>query len=269
MSAGEIEIDNSKLEEIMKRELTPEMQREFFEIFKDSQLFMPVTYSDSLFEGIENAKEEDVVEIDDHVGFNINYLTDKDGNNAIPLFTSTEIMEKIGLQSSAMAIFMSDLAGMLLQTDKYSVIAINPFTDFDLNLPVDAFMNLMGKNDSGEKMNIEDIHHDRIRELLKKRGNLSEEELAEFSDELFKSTLITGCVNTDDGTGFALIWDNENVAHMPLFTDIEEFEKIFSEYDEIFPQAYHFTDYLKIAKEDFVINPASESLKLDPEMFRQ
>ena len=178
-------------------------------------------------------------------------------------------MEKIGLQSSAMAIFMSDLAGMLLQTDKYSVIAINPFTDFDLNLPVDAFMNLMGKNDSGEKMNIEDIHHDRIRELLKKRGNLSEEELAEFSDELFKSTLITGCVNTENGTGFALIWDNENVAHMPLFTDIGEFEKIFSSHAEIFPQAYRFSDYLKIAKEDFVINPASESLKLNPEMFRQ
>ena len=269
MSNGESEIDNSKLEEIMKMELTPEMQMKFFEIFKVSQLFMPVTYSDSLFEGIENAKEGEVVEIDDHVGFNINYLTDKGGNNAVPLFTSTEIMEKIGLQSSAMAIFISDLAGMLSQTDKYSVIAINPFTDFDLNLPVSAFMNLMGKNDSGEKMKIEDITHDRLRELLKNRGNLSEDELDEFGDELFKSTLITGCVNDDEGTGFALIWDNENVAHMPLFTDIEEFEKIFSEYDEVFPQAYRFSDYLKIAKEDFVINPASESLKLNPEMFRQ
>ena len=39
----ETAVDNSRLEEIMKQELTIEMQREFFEIFKDSQLFMPVS----------------------------------------------------------------------------------------------------------------------------------------------------------------------------------------------------------------------------------
>ena len=42
-------VDNSELEEIMKREITPESQREFLEILKDSQLFMPVIYSDNYF----------------------------------------------------------------------------------------------------------------------------------------------------------------------------------------------------------------------------
>ena len=135
-------VDNSNLEEIMKKEITPESEREFFEIFKESQLFMPVTYSPNMFEGLENAKPGDVFEPQGQVGFNINYLSDNEGNRAVPLFTSDEAMEKAGLRSSVMAIFMSDLADMLKQTDKYSVIAVNPFTEFDINIPIAAFLNL-------------------------------------------------------------------------------------------------------------------------------
>ena len=58
-------VDNSELEEIMKREITPESQRDFLEILKDSQLFMPVIYSDNIFEGIENAEPGDVLEPQD------------------------------------------------------------------------------------------------------------------------------------------------------------------------------------------------------------
>ena len=72
-------VDNSNLEEIMKKEITPESQREFFEIFKESQLFMPVTYSANMFEGLENAKPGDVFEPQGLVGFNINYLSDNEG----------------------------------------------------------------------------------------------------------------------------------------------------------------------------------------------
>ena len=147
----ETEIDNSALEEIMKREITPESQREFFEIFKDSQLFMPVIYSENLFEGIENAKPGDVIEPSGGVGFDINCLTDSEGNMAVPLFTSSKIMESTGLRSSAIAIFMSDLADMLKQTDKYSVIAVNPFTEFDINMPVDAFLNLFEEPSNDQK----------------------------------------------------------------------------------------------------------------------
>ena len=71
--------DNTRLEELMRQEITPEMQREFFEILKESQLLMPVTFSPNMFEGIENAKEGDVFEPQGQAGFNINYLKDNQG----------------------------------------------------------------------------------------------------------------------------------------------------------------------------------------------
>ena len=46
-------IDNTKLEELMKQDITPEMEREFFETLKESQMFLPVTYSPNMFEGLE------------------------------------------------------------------------------------------------------------------------------------------------------------------------------------------------------------------------
>ncbi len=44
--------DNSRLEELMSRELTAESQNECLELFKEFQLFMPVAYSPNMFEGI-------------------------------------------------------------------------------------------------------------------------------------------------------------------------------------------------------------------------
>ena len=106
-----------------------------------------------------------------------------------------------------------------------------------------------------------------LREFLHEK-ELSQEDLIEFSAKLLKSIMITGCVDADDGTNFVLIWNNENKPHLPLFTDIDEFKKIFDNYKEdVYPQAYKFTDLIKVAKDDFVINPASESLVLNPEMF--
>lgn len=135
-------VDNSKLEELLKKEISPEMQREFLEILKKSRLFMPVTYSQNMFENIENMKPGDTFEIKGPSGFDINYLTDKNGNKAIPLFTSDEAMEKAGVRSSIYALYMSDLADMLKQTDRYSIIAINPFCEYDINMPVQAFLSL-------------------------------------------------------------------------------------------------------------------------------
>lgn len=142
-------VDNSKLEEIMKKEITPESQREFLEIFKDSQLFMPVAFSGNIFEGLEDAKPGDVIEPQGQMGFDIRYLTDSNGNKAVPLFTSEEAMKKAGLESSVYVLYMSDLADMLKQTDRYSVIAVNPFTEFDINMPVEAFLSLF--DDSSER----------------------------------------------------------------------------------------------------------------------
>ena len=55
-----IGIDNSRLEEVMAKEITGETQREFFELLKKAQLFMPVSYSPNMFEGMEDAKPGDV-----------------------------------------------------------------------------------------------------------------------------------------------------------------------------------------------------------------
>lgn len=37
---------------------------------------------------------------------------------------------------------MGDLADMLKQTDRYSLIAINPFTDYNINVPMETFLSL-------------------------------------------------------------------------------------------------------------------------------
>lgn len=161
-------VDNSALEELMKHEITPETQREFLEIFKESQLFMPVNFSANMFEGIEDAQVGDVIEPEGQVGFDIVYLTDENGNKAVPLFTSDEAMEAAGAKSSVIAIFMSDLAEMLKQTDKYSVIAVNPFTEFDINMPVGAFLGLFEEPSQEQKELLE--HLARILDVLKEHS---------------------------------------------------------------------------------------------------
>ena len=57
-----IEVDNSKMEEILKIEpenMTAKEQAEFFNILKESQLFMPIEVTSSIFDNIENAKVGD------------------------------------------------------------------------------------------------------------------------------------------------------------------------------------------------------------------
>ena len=136
------EIDNSKLEEIIERDITPEMEAEFFEVFKTSRLYMPVSFGEGMFEGIENAKPGDILETPAQSGFSINCLTNSDGEKAVPLFTSDEVMNKAGVKSSVFVLYMSDLAEMLKQSDEYTTVVVNPFTSSELNIPIDAFLNL-------------------------------------------------------------------------------------------------------------------------------
>ena len=144
-------VDNSKLERMMSEKFTAESEREFLETFKESQLFMPVTYSANMFEGIENSKPGDIFEPSGQVSFDINYLTGKDGSKAVPLFTSNEMMEKAGVRSSANVLFMSDLADMMAQTDRYSAIAINPFCEHDIVMPMEMFLGLFHEPTEEEK----------------------------------------------------------------------------------------------------------------------
>ena len=83
---NDTEIDNSRLEELIQQDITPQMQREFFEVLKKSRLFLPVDFGEDIFEGIENSKPGDVIE--GPKGFSIQFLTDDKGNKAVPLFTS-------------------------------------------------------------------------------------------------------------------------------------------------------------------------------------
>ena len=172
------EIDNSRLEELMGREFTLKGQNEFLSLLKDSQLFMPVTYSPNMFEGIENAKEGDIIEPEGQIGFDINYLTGDDGSKAVPLFTSSEMMEEAGVISSSCVLYMSDLAEMLKQTDRYSAVAINPFTENDIVMPVEAFLSLFHELTEEEKKFAEYLHG--VLEALKEHSVELEENVTLF-----------------------------------------------------------------------------------------
>ena len=139
-------VDNSRLEELLKEMdaglVGPGKKEEFLELFKESQLFMPVILSDEWLKGIEESKPGETRSVGENAGFSINYLEMEGDKKAVPLFTSTELMESAGLQSSCIAFYMKDLADMLKQTDKYSLVTINPLTDLEAGMPIDSFLNL-------------------------------------------------------------------------------------------------------------------------------
>lgn len=151
-------IDNSQLEEIIKKDITPEMQKEFFDVFKDSQLFMPVSFSADMFKGLESAKPGDVLETPKQTGFDINYLKNSDGEKAVPLFTSDKVMQEAGVKSSVFVLYMSDLAEMLKQSDEYSTVVVNPFTPSELNIPIEGFLNLFREVSDEEKEFLDSIN---------------------------------------------------------------------------------------------------------------
>jgi len=189
----ESEVDNSRLEEIMTREITPEMQMEFFEVLKESRLFMPVTFSENIFKGIENAKEGDVIESDGSAGFDINYLTDNDGNRAVPLFTSSEKMEETGIRSSVYVLYMSDLAEMLKQTDRYTTVAINPLTDHDIFIPIEGFLSIFLEISEDEEKFMKSISE--LLEVLEKHSV----ELEENSTLILRNDENLMVENAEDG----------------------------------------------------------------------
>lgn len=170
--------DNSRLEELMSEKRTAESQDEFLRLFKQSQLYMPVEYSANMFEGIENAKEGDIFEPEGQVGFDIICLTSDDGSKAVPLFTSDEMMEKAGIRSSAHVLFMSDLADMLKQTDRYSAVAVNPFIENGIIMPMKMFLDLFYEPTEEEKGFIKEFN--RMLEIIRKHSIELEENTTLF-----------------------------------------------------------------------------------------
>ena len=119
-------MNNSKLRELMKKEITPEMQKEFFEIFKDSQLFLSVTFAEG----------------DIKKGFNINYLSDSECSKAIALFTSSEIAEEVNFTTSLYVIYMEDLVEILKQNNECSNTIIAPKSEFRHVKDIDEYTSL-------------------------------------------------------------------------------------------------------------------------------
>ena len=99
-----IEVDNSRMEEILKiepEEMTAKEQAEFFNILKESQLFMPIEVTSSIFDDIENAKVGDTIESEAPFRFKPIAINGPSGK-AIPLFTSKERMEEAELMYPAL-----------------------------------------------------------------------------------------------------------------------------------------------------------------------
>ena len=136
----ENEVDNSRLEELVENffDLPAEGKNEFIEIFKQSRLYMPIEVDVSAFDP-ENLKVGEVVE--GPRGFDIKYIENENGKS-VPLFTSDEVMEKAGVRVSTFVIYMSVLADMLKQTDRYSSVSINPFTKSGLDITMETFLGL-------------------------------------------------------------------------------------------------------------------------------
>ena len=86
----ECAVDNSRLEELIKEMdqgwVSSEKQEEFLELFKKSNLYMPVVLGDEWFEGIEDSKPGEIRTTGENAGFDINYIKLNDGKRAVPLF---------------------------------------------------------------------------------------------------------------------------------------------------------------------------------------
>ena len=144
--------DNTKLEKLME---DPQKQEEFIEELRESQLFLPVIFSENMFEGIEDSKPGDVFTLKEPSGYDINYLTDNNGNRAIPLFTSSEKMKEGGLRSSAMVMYVPDIANMLkMSRNNYKYVTINPMSEIGADIPIVGFIKRFGTKD-GEPIDVD------------------------------------------------------------------------------------------------------------------
>lgn len=172
----ENEVDNSRLEELLNQffDLPAEGKNEFIELFKQSRLFMPIEMNMEAFDP-ENLEVGKVSQ--GPLGFDIKYLENENGKS-VPLFTSDKVMEKAGVRVSTYVLYMSDLAEMMKQTDRYASVTINPFTEHGLDIAMETFLGLF-KEASGEKKMMADALN-QILEVLRKHSIELEENTTLF-----------------------------------------------------------------------------------------
>ena len=169
-------VDNSRLEELLENffNLPVEGKNEFVEILKDSRLFMPIEVNVDALDS-ENIKVGQVME--GPLGFDIKYLENENGKT-VPLFTSKEVMEKAEIRVSTFVVYMSDLADMLKQTDRYSSVTINPFTKSGLDIRMETFLGLFEEPSEEEKEFLKSL--DEILRILKEHSIELEENTTLF-----------------------------------------------------------------------------------------
>ena len=172
----ENEVDNSRLEELLNQffDLPVEGKNEFIELFKQSRLFMPIEMNMEAFDP-ENLEVGKVSQ--GPLGFDIKYLENENGKS-VPLFTSDKVMEDAGMRVSTYVLYMSDLAEMMKQTDRYASIAINPFTEHGLDITMETFLGLFKEASGEEKMMADALNQ--ILELLRKHSIELEENTTLF-----------------------------------------------------------------------------------------
>ena len=172
----ENEVDNSRLEELLNQffDLPAEGKNEFIELFKQSRLFMPIEMNMEAFDP-ENLEVGKVSQ--GPLGFDIKYLENENGKS-VPLFTSDKVMEDAGVRVSTYVLYMSDLAEMMKQTDRYASIAINPFTEHGLDITMETFLGLFKEASGEEKMMADALNQ--ILEVLRKHSIELEENTTLF-----------------------------------------------------------------------------------------
>lgn len=74
--------------------------------------------------------------------------------------------------------------------------------------------------------------------------------------------LITPWVDKELGPANEFTFDENDNIYVPLFSDLDEFKKVFGNAREVYPQSYTFSRSLGFFKDDLVINPATESVFL-------
>ena len=134
---------------------SPETANELGEEIKKSQLYLPVVPSANMFDGIEDAKVGDVLELKEPSGFDINFLTNNAGEKAIPLFTSDKKMEEADLRSSTMVMYVPDLANMFKRLkNNYKYVSINPMCEIGADMPIVPFIKLFATKEE-EPINVD------------------------------------------------------------------------------------------------------------------
>ncbi|WP_407411070.1 SseB family protein [Methanobrevibacter sp.] len=238
-------IDNSRLEEMIKDKNNPEVKREILDVLYDSRLLLPVKF--------RKCRNPD--DLAGQFGFDVLDVPDGDGEKTVPLFTNKAIAESNPLKCTAIEIDMGDLAELMKQSDKYSSVTINIFTKHYLDLPLDEFLAIFGIVANHK---IKDIENGKLRQIL--QNEFSEDELY---SEIKDLPLISPWVDEESGPAHEFTYDKNDNEYFPLFTDLDEFEKVFGNDKNVYPQAYTFSRSAELTKDDMVINPASESVFLN------